>query len=223
MIKPLKILFGITLGICLAAAGAQASITLDFTHSAYYPGVMQPTKTVFNVLGDIDIKFTALGATGSNPYLTWYTSSSPDAAGGNDGFGVYGGGGYEEDEVELPEVLLVEFSNTVFANSFNLRDYFIEQRNGHTYAEIGLYSINGGGWDNIDSATASSGNGLSTLILNQQIDSIAFTALGDVAGSEDHEFSVAGADIAQVPVPPAILLLESGPVGLAGIRKKFKR
>jgi hypothetical protein len=213
----------LTLGICLVAVSAPASTVLDFTQPQYNPGVNQPTKTVFDVLGDIDITFTAQGEAGSNPSLSWFTSTNPDSSGGNDGFGVINGGGYEYDEIELPEIFLIEFSDTVVAHSFDLTDYFIEQRSGSPYSETGLYSINGGAWEDFHSADTSSGNGLFTLALNKQLDSIAFTALGDIAGSQDHEFSVAGAEVSAVPIPSAILLLGSGLIGLAGIRKKFKR
>jgi hypothetical protein len=212
----------LTLGICLVAVGAQASTVLDFTHPQYNPGVNQDTKTVFDVLGDIDIKFTAQGEAGSNPSLSWFTSTNPDSSGGNDGFGVINGGGYEYDEIELPEIFLIEFSDTVVAHSFDLTDYFIEQRSGSPYSEHGLYSINGGGWISFPADT-SSGNGLFTLILNTQLDSIALTALGLGEEGQDHEFSVAGAEVSAVPIPSAILLLGSGLIGLAGIRKKFKR
>jgi hypothetical protein len=221
MIKKLNYLFSAVLGVCLMIGSAEASTFLDFTQSQYDPGANSQTVTVPNVLDDIDITFTALGEAGSTPYLSWFTSANPDPSGGDDGYGVFGGGGYETDEVELPEMLLIEFSDAVVVHSFNLTDFFIEQRHGRTYAETGLYSINGSPW-NLVYANSASGNGLFTLNLNTALNSIAFTALGDVAGVQDHEFSVAGADITAVPVPPAVLLLGSGILGLGIIRKKIK-
>ena len=53
------------------------------------------------------------------------------------------------------------------------------------------------------------------------VSSIRFTAPGFIDG-EDHEFAVQGIAGQPVPIPAAIVLLGSGLVGLAGIRKKFK-
>jgi hypothetical protein len=220
MMKKPNYFLSAVLGVCLMIGVAEASTFLDFTQTQYNPGINSPTVTVPNVLGDIDITFTALGEAGSTPYLSWFTSANPDPSGGNDGFGVFGGGGYENDEVELPEILLIEFSDAVIANSFNLTDFFIEERRGSTYSETGMYSIDGGSW-NFFYADAPSGNGLFTLNLNTALNSIAFTSLGDVANIQDHEFSVAGAHVTAVPVPPALLLLGSGILGLGIIRKKL--
>jgi hypothetical protein len=47
----------------------------------------------------------------------------------------------------------------------------------------------------------------------------------DLNGGGDRDFNdlVVEVSVAPVPIPAAILLLGSGLVGLAGIRKKFKR
>jgi hypothetical protein len=46
----------------------------------------------------------------------------------------------------------------------------------------------------------------------------------DLSGGGDRDFNdlVVEVNVAPVPIPAAILLLGSGLVGLAGIRKKFK-
>ena len=219
----LKFILAVAMALCLMAMSAHASTFLDFTEAQYNPGDGSQTHTVLDVLPGIDITFIALGEAGSNPYLSWFTSSTPDSSGGNDGFGVYNGGGYENDEVELPEILLIRFSDTVIAQNFYLTDFYIELGTlGSPYSEVGLYRINGGSWNSFTADTFL-GNGTFTLGLNTTVDSIAFTALGDIAGLRDHEFSVAGADIAAVPIPPAILLLGSGILGLAGARRRMKR
>jgi len=221
--KKLKFILAGVLVLCLTAMSAQASTFLDFTEAQYNPGEGSQFHRVFDVLPGINITFIALGEEGSEPYLSWYTSSNPDSSGGNDGYGVYNGGGYENDEVELPEILLIRFSDTVVAQNFYLTDFFIELGTlGTSYSEVGLYRINGGSWNSFTADTFL-GNGTFILGLNTAIDSIAFTALGDIAGLRDHEFSVAGAEIAAVPVPSALLLLGSGVLGLAAFRRRMGR
>ena len=223
--KKLNFILTVVLGICLAATGAQASTLLDFTEAEYNPGANAQTKTVFDVLGDIDITFTALG-TSTTPILTWYVDANSSE--GDDGFGVYGGV-YERDEIELPEVLRIAFSEAVIVHSFSLTDFFIEQRSGHTYAETGLFRIDGGSWNEPFYATSAANNGVFTLTFNTPtiLTFIDFTALGkvaDISGSvEDHEFSVAGASVSAVPVPPAVLLLGSGVLGLVAVRRRILR
>ena len=221
--KVLKLILAVALGLCLTAIGAHAYTFLDFTEPQYDPGPSSQAHTVFAVLPGINITFIALGEEGFDPYLSWYTLSNPDSGGGNDGYGVYNGGGYENDEVELPEILSIRFSEAVFAHSFLLTDFFIEDGAfGNPYSERGLYSINGGSW-NPFTANTPTGNGLFTLDLNTEINRIAFTAMGDVDGVRDHEFSVAGVDVAAVPLPPAVLLLGSGMLGLAALRRRMRR
>jgi hypothetical protein len=222
--KPKFTLFTICLCVCMITISARASTTLDFTESQYDPGLSASTKTVTDVLGDIDITFIALG-TSTTPLLTWYVDANSSE--GDDGFGVFGGG-YERDEIELPEVLRISFSQAVIVHSFSLTDFFIEQRGGHTYAETGLFRIDGGSWKEPFYATSLVGsNGEFTLTFSAPtiLTFIDFTALGkiaDISGSvEDHEFSVAGASVSAVPVPPAVLLLGSGVLGLVAFRRRM--
>ena len=47
-------------------------------------------------------------------------------------------------------------------------------------------------------------------------------APGKMILGENHEFSVAGVDVNPVPEPATMILLGSGLIGLAGIRRRFK-
>ncbi len=219
--KKLKWIIAIAAGICLAAVSAQAAF-LNFTEPQYNPGPSSPTHTVNNVLPGIDITFTALGEAGTDPFLSWYTSANPDPGGGNDGYGVYNGGGYETDEVEFPEMILIEFSDTVMANSFYLTDFFIELGWDGYYRERGGYSLDGGQNWNLFSANAFSNNGFYIVDVDTELDRIWFSAFGTLINLQDSEFSIAGANVSAVPLPPAILLLGSGVLGLVALRRRRK-
>jgi len=188
---------------------------IDFTQSQFNPGIDSVSHTVNDVLLDIDVTFTALGASGTNPTLTWDTI---------DGYGVTSGGGYEYDEVEIPEALRVDFSKPLTVNSFAITDFFVETRWWNTYAETGLYSLDNGDTYNQFFATAAGGNGEFILPINATIDSILFSARGKINCKENHELSLAGMNANPVPEPTTLLLLGSGLVGLAGFgRKRLKK
>jgi hypothetical protein len=207
--KNINILIGALFVITIHLASPAEAALIDFTEAPFFPGFVNPSHTVSvsGILPDdvLEITFTAVGEAGSKPILTWFRA---------DGFGVARGGGYEFDEVELPEMLLIEFSVPIIAHSFEFTDFFVE--NG--YAETGLYSLmDGNGWI-VFTATDLSGddnNGTFELLLDDMvIHAIAFTALGDVAGLEDHELAIAGANISAVPIPSSIFLIGSALIGL---------
>ena len=138
-----------------------------------------------------------------------------------DGFGVQYN--YEQDEIEGHEYLELTFENPFVLESIFIADLFNERG----YTEHGFYQLDDGPLVEFmahpDQHLGDLGdNGDLTIdIGGVTVSSIRFTAPGFIDG-EDHEFAVQGIAGQPVPIPAAIVLLGSGLVGLAGIRKKFK-
>ena len=194
--------------LVLLTAGPALATYIDFTSFAV-PHVNNKVANPYTEVlpGGMSITFGSLVA---NEFLWWDST---------DGFGVWGNG-YEQDEVEQPEVLYVDFHQSVYVNSFTISDLFLEGG----YAEIGWWNQTGDFSSPANYSTFQqfqpSVNGLYTLTLNAQISKIYFSAPGQSITGQNHEFSLAGVDIAPVPIPGALWLLGSGLVGLAALRKK---
>jgi len=121
-----------------------------------------------------------------------------------DGFGVRGPG-YEADEVEGSELLVISFSQPVEVTEVALTDLFREYSwAAGGYLETGSIELSDGTVIPITadpSQTSSpSTNGELTVAVNAVTRSITFSAPGRVDG-ENHEFSVAGVSFEKVAVP----------------------
>ena len=166
-------------------------------------------------VNDLTITFTAAG----DENLYWDDT---------DGFGVWGSG-YEWDEIEEPEALIIEFDTPVYVTYFDITDLFLEGGSYQGgYYEIGWYNSDG----NPDSYTQfqqtdptmilGETNGVYILTIDAYVDTIWFSAPGQIDG-QNHEFSVAGVEVNPVPEPATILLLGSGLIGLVGLRRRFSK
>ena len=115
------------------------------------------------------------------------------------GLGVAGG---ENDEVDDPEKIEIEFSNPVYINEFEVRSLF-EESAGEEEGDVELW--NGG----IQVATyhltaeQSGGNGvLSTFGTNQPVDKIVFYVASGQNYTAESEFAVAKLRVCPAPVQP---------------------
>ena len=207
MKRILLLAFGISILMTVNAFAAK----IDFTDSAFSPALGAPS--FYTSMGG-GITFTPGPNDPISPPSLWWDET--------DGFGVQYS--YEQDEIEGSEYLELTFDTPFVLESIFIADLFNERG----YTERGFYQLDDGPLvaflaDPDQNLGDPGDNGELTLdIGGVTVSSIRFTAPGLLASGEDHEFAVQGIAGHPVPIPAAILLLGSGLVGLAGIRKKFK-
>jgi hypothetical protein len=213
----------LALGICFLMTASAFASMVDFTTDAFAPAHDQPSFAI--TVDGIGLEIEAGTFIGDPANLWW---DSDDGWGNRDGFGVQYG--YEADEIEGPEYLKISFTSAPFnLEKVYITDLFFERG----YYERGKYQLNGSGdWVEFNAADAAVvqfpspiSNGELELLIGGEgaVSFITFSAPGILQNGQDHEFAVAKIEGTAVPIPPAILLLGSGLIGLAGIRKKFKR
>lgn len=218
----------LALSVGLLAANAFPAY-IDFTSSQFAPADGQVSfSTTVNGLG------VTLTASPSGAVLFWDGVAADDGA---DGFGITNDNltstptvGYEADEIDGREQLLVHFSQSIFVESVNLTDLFRETRDGYTYNEYGYYSIdNGATWTKVTADNSAlawpTTNGEKIVAINGNVQNILFKAPGKIdMGTyvQDHEFSVAGVNYRAVPEPATLALFGIGLLSVAGFRR-FRR
>ena len=211
-----KIILSCTL-ILLLATGAQAGTVIDFTDFVIDTSTLgRVYKTTVPVIGigDIDMRFAAQAAAGQTSLTNlWWDDI--------DGFGVQYS--YEPDEIEGPEFLLLEFENgPVFLNKFGVADLFNEG-----YLEMGIYRTDTSAWEEFfalsDQYPDPASNGERWVEVNQVVSWLKFSAPGLLQNGQNHEFALQQIEVSAVPVPPTVLLLGSGILGLVGLRRKFRK
>ena len=203
----MKKIFLLTLGLALIAVSAGAG-PIDFRDAAFAPAMNQ---TTFSITED---GFGLLFSAEPSGAKLWWDSA--------DGFGVQGPFGYEPDEIETGEILRLDFVNPkpVMLKSIHITDLFSE----FGYLEIGRIQVDTGEPIIIQGIELfGSSNGELMVDVNLPASFIRFTAPGLAFGGENHEFSVGGINIAKVPLPPAMLLLGSGVLGIIAVRRKVRR
>lgn len=200
-------------GFALAPTDARA-LLIDFRAAPF--GVAAYGQTSYTAavtgVGDVTLSAAPAGAT-----LYWDSS---------DGFGVMYS--YEQDEIEGPERLTLTFADPVRVTTLYLTDLFHEDG----YLETGSYSVNGGayvGFSADGSAVPGSTNGEKTVTVagGPLVSYITFKAPGlthclyGSTGCQDHEYSVAGADVsARVPEAGSAVLLGMALPGLVLWRRR---
>ncbi len=207
------------MGILLLTTGVQAAV-ISFTDDGpapvldFSPALGLPSFTID--IGGVDLTLTPGPPDPVFQPSLWWDNI--------DGFGVQYS--YEEDEIEGSEYLRLSFSKPFVLDTIYIADLFNE--NGYT--ERGFYQLDGGNTVAFLAAAdqnlgeAGDNGELALIIGGVTVESILFTAPGliNVAGQlQNHEFALQGIAGSPVPVPPAMLLLGSGLLGLAAVRRKF--
>jgi len=152
-----------------------------------------------------------------------------------DGFGVNSlnnSSTYEWDEIEGVEYLKLHFNAPRILNSLLITDLFYETSNNgsYSYKEEGQYSFDNASWvtfyADMSQTPSPDTNGELPISFSSSpvISDIYFRAQGWRYNKlEDHEFSVARVDVTHVPEPATILLIGSGFIVLAQVRKRLRR
>ncbi len=130
---------------------------------------------------------------------------------------------YEQDEIEASEYLRLSFAEPLRLEAVYIADLF----NEWGYLERGYYQTNGiGPWVEftaLPGQVIGSSNGERSILINEMVNYITFTAPGWLQNGENHEYALQGiATGTPVPLPSTILLLSSGVLSLTAIRRKLK-
>ncbi len=218
-----------------AIATSANALFVDFTDTGVFPSPLSPVGGPVTVsVGGIDVTVTGVNGAGANQlnfddtvtspgaaFCTGGESGGPDFACLSDGAGI---GGFNPDEVDGQEQLIVDFSETVEITAVYLLDFFslsdadeeqanINFNNGSdlTVQPQNLFGVDNG----YDPVTG----------LSQTTTRVVFTASdgNDTFGVGD--FAVGGIEFnlvedARIPVPAALPLLLSGIAGLALFRRR---
>ena len=205
--------------LCLALAGSASAIPVDFRDASFSAGY--GVNHFEHSAASYDFTFDALHISGMQHDGTLYW----DAA---DGFGIIGAG-WEDDEIEFPEVLSLSFGETVYVDHLIVTDLFIEQEG--TRPERGFYSLDGGSSWNPFTADGLDDNGEMVVAIDATASQMLLTSAGrdTRARRNGHEFSLAGIDLyrdggggmgSAAPEPSAALLFG---VGALVIRSRSRR
>jgi hypothetical protein len=217
----MKKIWPIVIAILLLASSAPAAV-IYFTDQGPPPAPdFSPALGLasFSIdIGDVELTFTPGPPDSVNPPSLWWDNV--------DGFGVQYS--YEQDEIEGSEFLKLSFSTPFVLDTIYIADLF----NEHGYTEYGWYQLNGGPLQTFfadpgQNLGAPGDNGETALNIGGiTVNEILFTAPGliNVAGQlQNHEYALQGIAGSPVPVPPAVLLLGSGILGLAAVRRRMKK
>ncbi len=213
----MKRLNSIAVGLLiLAIAGTAAATSIDFRDPAFQPGVGLDHHSVNQSSYSFSFDALNIADMGHDGSLFWDRS---------DGFGIIGAG-WENDEIELPEVLRLSFGETLYLESLVVTDLYVEGSGPR--AERGFYSLDDGSSWHEFLADGLHDNGQLTVLVNGSAEAVLLTSPGRELGPPRirHEFSLAGVDVQRppavapvVPEPSTALLFALG-VLVIGLRKR---
>lgn len=201
----------------LAVAGPAGAVAIDFRNHRFAPAPDLNHHTVDN--RGYSFSFDTLHIAGMHPNgsLSWNEA---------DGFGIIGAG-WENDEIEFPEVLSLSFGETLYVEQLFVTNLFIEHDG--IRPERGFYSFDGGSSWNPFSADGLDDNGELSVEIGVMTSQLLLTSAGsDIRTRRNgHEFALAGIELYHhqpggkdrdhgqcqdpaVPEPTAALLFASG-------------
>lgn len=211
------ILLGTAVSAGLLAAGAASAATIDFTDNGSYTFSQAAISGSANGIG------YTLTPTPSNGKLTRVSSDAPGAGrfaplvGDNDGIGI------DDDEVSAPlQALTLTFNSAVKITALYFLDLFQNPDNQNSESVI----VTAGGMTSTYAAQVPFqdmfGYGAFTG-LSLTGTSFLFTPSNGNDGQENPDFSLAGLDVAPVPLPAGIWLLGGALGGFGAMRRRARK
>ena len=203
--------------IYLFLSGNSFGAFVDFRNPPFDDCTLSPATSCTRTVGGVQITVEGWTDTNSDNILDPLVDTPADLWWDNlDGFGVQSSVGYEPDEIEGPEFLVVKFNLRQFLSQLSFTDFFYEGPAGSEYQEQGYYRLTVGGVNGPlvqfladTSQVSGTTNGVLNLAVNNDLaDQITFTAPG-VQGSQTHEYAVAGVDVTTVNADLSIMKTDS--------------